>query len=142
MGAKTARWVNALEGIWLFSSVFFWPHTTAQSTNSSIVGIVTTLLALVALGVPAVRYLNTVAAAWLLVSAFVLPTLSLATRWNSVTVGIVIGLLSLVRRTPATGGVGPRPAAARRSGGAAPAAADPESARQGDGGRQHAVVAG
>jgi hypothetical protein len=110
MGAKTARWITVVEGTWLFASVFFWPHTTAQSTNNFAVAVATSVIALIALGAPAVRYVNLAVAGWLIVSAFVLPTLSLATRWNSVTVGLVVGLLSLVRAAPSGRGRGSRPA--------------------------------
>jgi NAD(P)-dependent dehydrogenase (short-subunit alcohol dehydrogenase family) len=47
-----------------------------------------------------VTYLGTVygtmAGAWLMISAFVLPTISAATRWNNLIVGVVVVILSLL----------------------------------------------
>jgi hypothetical protein len=46
--------------------------------------------------VPWARYLNTVLAVWLFISAWALPTLSIATVWNNVLVAIAIFVVSLV----------------------------------------------
>jgi predicted ferric reductase len=109
MDSKAARWINILLGAWLFLSAFFWPHSATQYTNTWIMGIITVVLAIIAIGAPAFRYLKTLAAVWLIISAFVLPTLSLATRWNNFFVGIVIGALSLVGSTAGTAAIGSRP---------------------------------
>jgi len=96
MDMKQVRYLNVLLGIWLLISSFVWRHDGAQFTNTWIMGIVTIVVALVAVGAPAFRYVNTAAGLWVLISAFALPTMSLATRWNNAIVGIVICLLSLV----------------------------------------------
>jgi len=96
MAPKTARWVNAVVGVWLFLSAFFWPHTTSQYTNTWLMGIIAVVVALVSLSSPGFRFVNTAVGIWLIISAFALPTLMAATRWNNFIVGIVIGLLSLV----------------------------------------------
>ncbi len=95
MDSKAARWINLAVGAWLFISAFLWSHTSAQYTNSWLMGVVTVVIALSAVGAPGVRFLNTAAGVWLVISAFVLPTMSMATRWNNFIVGVVIGILSL-----------------------------------------------
>lgn len=100
MPVRTARWINAIVGLWLLLSAFSWPHSTAQFTNTWIMGIITIAVALIAMGSPGFRFVNTIAGAWLIVSAFALPTLATATRWNNFIIGIVIGFLSLVGTAP------------------------------------------
>ena len=96
MNAQGARIVNLVLGIWLFISAFVWPHTTAQMTNTWILGVLTVIFALVAMRFPPVRYLNTILAIWLFISAFALHRLNNGTVWNNALVAIVIFFLSLV----------------------------------------------
>lgn len=100
MAPKTARWVNAIVGVWLFLSAFFWPHTTSQYTNTWLMGIIAVAVALISVGSPGFRFVNTAVGIWLVISAFALPTMNAATRWNNFIVGIAIGLLSLVGSSP------------------------------------------
>jgi hypothetical protein len=95
-------------GIWLFISAFIWSHTYAQMTNTWIVGVLCVAFAVIATRVPEVRYLNTILAIWLFVSAWALPTMESGTRWNNVLVAIAIFLLSLA---PGYVGGGQPPAA-------------------------------
>src|SRR5580698_9645589 len=92
----TARIVNIVLGIWLFVSAFLWPHSYAQMTNTWIVGLLCIAFALIAMRVPEARYLNTALAVWLLVSVWVLPTISVATQWNNGLSAVVIFFASLL----------------------------------------------
>ena len=96
MGNKEARYVNILLGIWLFISAFVWRHSSAQFTNTWIMGVITVLVGFAALGAPAVRYVNTIVGIWLVISGLAMPAASAGTRWNNVLVGIAIFLVSLV----------------------------------------------
>jgi hypothetical protein len=97
MNASYARIVNVVLGVWLFISAFAWPHSTAQMTNTWIVGVLQVIFALVALfGVAQARYLNTVLAIWLFISAFALPGGDAGTIWNNVIVAILTFVFSLV----------------------------------------------
>jgi hypothetical protein len=92
-----ARGLTALAGVWLIISAFAWPHTSSQMNNAWIVGV----LCLIAVGIATfavneARYANTALAIWLFISAFVLPSASVATMWNSVIVGLVMFVCSLV----------------------------------------------
>ncbi len=93
--AKVARWVNLVLGVWLFISAFIWDHTTAERTNTWILGVLCVIFALIATRVPQVRFLNTILAIWLFISAFALPGGNHGTLWNNVLVAIAIFLLSL-----------------------------------------------
>lgn len=102
MAPNAARWLNAVIGVWLFLSAFFWPHTASQYTNTWIMGIITVAVALISVGAPGFRFVNTAVGVWLIISAFALPSMTAATRWNNFIVGIVVGLLSLAGSAPST----------------------------------------
>jgi hypothetical protein len=91
-----ARWLNILIGIWLFISAFAWQHSMAARTNSWICGILAVVFAAIALGYPAVRYLNTILGIWLIVAGGALHHVASGTQWNSIIVGVIILLVSLV----------------------------------------------
>jgi hypothetical protein len=97
-----ARILNVILGVWLFISAFAWPHTSAQFTNTWILGVLAVIFALVAAyAAPQARYLNTLLAIWLFISAFALPRLNVGTVWNNVIVAILMFIFSLV---PSEGG--------------------------------------
>jgi hypothetical protein len=90
-----ARTLNILLGIWLFISAFVWQHSSAQLTNTWILGILCVIFALIATRWEQVRYLNTILAVWLFISAFVLSAQSRGTMWNNALVAVAIFLVSL-----------------------------------------------
>jgi hypothetical protein len=95
--ASWARIANVILGVWLFISAFAWLHSSAQFTNTWILGVLQVIFALVALfSAPQARYLNTALAIWLFISAFALPRLSIGTTWNNAIVAILTFLFSLV----------------------------------------------
>jgi hypothetical protein len=96
MDPKQSRYANVVLGIWLFISAFAWRHSQAQFTNSWLMGIIVTVVALLAASVPALRYVNTAAGLWLIISAFALPRHTAGTAWNNVIVGILVFAFSLV----------------------------------------------
>jgi SPW repeat-containing protein len=93
-------------GVWLFISAFLWPHTSAQMTNTWIVGIVCAVAAAVAVRIPDARYVDTVLAVWLFISVWALPRSAPGTAWNNALCAIAIFVLSLAPAMPA--GLGPR----------------------------------
>ncbi len=98
--SQWARGANVVLGVWLFISAFIWPHSSAQMTNTWILGVLCVIFALVAMAVPWVRYLNTLLAIWLFISAWALPSVSPGTIWNNVLVAIAIFIVSLVPSGP------------------------------------------
>ncbi len=91
-----ARTLNVILGIWLFISAFVWPHTSAEFTNTWILGVLCVVFALIAMRVPNVRWLNTLLAIWLFISAFALPHQLVGTVWNNALVAIAVFILSLI----------------------------------------------
>jgi hypothetical protein len=96
-----ARIVSLVLGAWLFVSAFLWHHSPEQFTNTWIVGLVSVILTLIAMSVPAVRYLNSALMVWLFISAWALPSESGATIWNNTVVAIVLFIVSLLGAAPA-----------------------------------------
>jgi SPW repeat len=89
------RGVNLVLAVWLFISAFVWPHTSAQVTNTWILGVVVFVFALVAIRLPGARYVNALAAVWLFISAFALPRISVGTAWNDALVALVVFFVAL-----------------------------------------------
>ncbi len=96
MGNTEARYANIVLGIWLFISAFTWPHSSAQMTNTWVMGVITVIVGIVSIGAPSWRYINTIVGAWLIISSFALRRVTRGTFWNNLLVGIAILLVSLV----------------------------------------------
>ena len=96
MEYKKARYVNIALGLWLVVSAYLWRHSSAQVANVWIAGLIVARCAAVAIAAPRIRFFNTAVGVWLILSPIVLPRVSTATAWNSVLVGAVITLVSLV----------------------------------------------
>lgn len=106
-----ARILNVALGVWLFVSIFVWPHTTAQAVNAALVGMFVALTALSALSSgprSRLRILNGALAVWLLVSIGAFPTYVAATRINSAIVAVLVFVVALIPRGPKR--AEPRPA--------------------------------
>ncbi len=102
-----ARYANIILGVWLFISAFAWTHSSAQMTNTWIVGVIGVIVAgVAAFAAPQARYLNTLLAVWLFISSFALPTVSSGTIWNNVIVSILMFVFSLMPSTTETTGHG------------------------------------
>lgn len=100
---RVARIANMALGLWLFVSMFAWPHTSAQMANAALVGLFVTLTALSAWTTgPGVRLrlFNAALGLWLLVSIGAFPTRSLATNINSAVVGVLVFALALIPQRP------------------------------------------
>lgn len=109
MTSQGGRSINIALGIWLFVSAFLWHHGSWQFHNTWIVGLVMVLVALIALRVPAWRFVNGLVGIWLVMSGIGLPSISAATTWNNGLVGIAIFIGSVA-------GSGSEPRATRRVG--------------------------
>jgi hypothetical protein len=97
------RALNIVLGTWLLISAFAWPHARWQFFNTLISGVLVVVFALVACVVPWVRYLNTTLSAYLFVSAWCYPSITMAemaTQWHNATVGLWIFLISVLHNGP------------------------------------------
>lgn len=88
-------------------SAFFWPHAPGQFWNAISVGLFIAAVALLASETaPALRYLNTVLGAWLVLSGLFFSNATPATLWNHLIVGLLVFVSSLIPNRPR---LGPRP---------------------------------
>jgi hypothetical protein len=95
-GPPWAHSVNLALGIWLFISAFIWPHVQPLKANTWILGIIISVVSVIAMRNNSVRGVNTVAAAWLFFSSLAMTHISRGTVWNNVLVAIAVFVLSLV----------------------------------------------
>lgn len=110
----TTRIFNGLIAIWLFATVFLWPHTSAQRAVTVIAAVLTFGLAISATFTPVACPLNACVAILLFVlSTMALPSLRLATMWNNTIVAIAILVVSMADHGP--GGVPRRGGIYRRA---------------------------
>jgi hypothetical protein len=90
------RVLDVTLGVWLFASVFLWPHGAAQLLNAAAVGA-----ALVASALAPerrqeqARHLSTALAVWLFVANVVLPGTTLPTAWNHALIAVLVFLVSM-----------------------------------------------
>lgn len=96
MTNRGIRYLNVVLGAWLFTSAFAWQHSPEQFTNTWSMGVLTVFSAVLAMGMPAMRFVNTLVGIWLVLSSFMLPRLSGATGWHNAAVGVLIALVSLL----------------------------------------------
>ena len=94
----SARIFNVLIGLWLFMSVFMWPHTPPEEANTAICGMGAMGLALLSMVIDPARYVSAALGAWVFLSTFLLPNLSRATLWNNAIMGIALFAAALVGR--------------------------------------------
>ena len=92
--SRTIAHIDLVLGPWLLVSSLVWPHTAAQFASTWIFGFTITSFALMGLWWPQTRWLNAVAAAWVIVSVWVLPTGPI-TAWNNTIVGVAVLVMSL-----------------------------------------------
>jgi MFS superfamily sulfate permease-like transporter len=86
-----ARAVNAILGLWLFLSTFFWWHTAGQRVTGWVIGLVVVTAALAGLsGMKVGRYVNAAAGGWLMLSAVLVRSLHAASFWNQILVGFAL----------------------------------------------------
>jgi len=94
-----ARAINLMLGLWLFSSALAWPRYPASLTNAWIVGLLSSVFAVVGMFSSRARLVDTALSAWLLASAFLLPQRSTLGFRNDVVVALAMLAVSLVPGT-------------------------------------------
>jgi hypothetical protein len=86
----TTGLANAIVGIWLVASAFFWPHTPAQLALSCACGALAGLLGLIGLGLRWVRYVDGMVGLVLVSASFNLRPGHPATLWNHSLCGLAV----------------------------------------------------
>jgi hypothetical protein len=84
------QWFSLMLGAWLFVSRFVWTHSAAQVTNTGVVAVLFTGFATAALGIPRAQYVNAFLAAWLFVSAWLVPRATDITLWHNAAISLVM----------------------------------------------------
>jgi hypothetical protein len=90
------RYANIVLGVWLVISTFIWPHSLAEQTNAWVVGILAATFAALAVERDELRYIDTALSVWLFASIWVLPSIRVATLWNSGVVAAGLFIFSLI----------------------------------------------
>jgi hypothetical protein len=91
----TARVTTILLGVWLFMSTFLWRHHPDQVINGWVCGLFTIMFAAMAIAQPMVRFLGAAFALWIFFSAWVVPSLNIATVFSNAISGALIFGLSM-----------------------------------------------
>jgi hypothetical protein len=102
---------GAMLGIWLFISIFLWPHTQDQMMVAWTLGLLLAVVGAAAAVAPDLRFVAGLLAILLFLSAIILPSVSPATGWNSVLVALALLLVSFgprVEMQRVSGGRGSR----------------------------------
>ncbi|MGC3999311.1 MAG: hypothetical protein QM767_18470 [Anaeromyxobacter sp.] len=94
--SRAARLAATALGAWLIASVFLWPHATDERFNDVVVGLVVLMFAPAALWAPALRWVNTFAAAWLLLSAVAFKHFGTLNQLHDLAVGLALLVLSFI----------------------------------------------
>jgi hypothetical protein len=92
-----ARCLEIALGAWMVTTPVLFNLTVEQTTSNFIVGAILVAAGLVGLFVwPAARFVSGLAGAWMIISAFVLPSISDSSIWTSVIFGIcALGLATV-----------------------------------------------
>jgi len=78
---------------WLFASAFLLPHSDATAWNAIITGVLVAAVALVSFaapGRPGLRFGNALLAVWLLITAILMPHVSLGTMLHDIFIGMLL----------------------------------------------------
>jgi hypothetical protein len=98
--SRAPRIANAVLGLWLFVSVLIWPHTSSQTINMCAIGALAFIVALLGTKYSTIRYVNSILAVWLLISAWAGQVATEVTSWNATFVAFAMFALSLVPLAP------------------------------------------
>ena len=71
------------------------PTPSLSRSTTAVVGLLATVVALVALDTPRVRFINVCLGTWLVVSAFAMRQTSFGTQSNNVIVGVMLTFVAL-----------------------------------------------
>ncbi len=95
-GLPWARCGNLLLGIWLQASVVVWPHSDGARVSAWFPGLLISVVALLAMSAPPMRWLNAFLAMWLILWTFVATGSEPLAHINGVACGLLVLLLSAI----------------------------------------------
>jgi len=91
-----ARLGNLGLGLWLQVSAFAWQHTDSSRISAWLPGLLISVIALLSMSSPPMRWLNGVLALWLIAWTVVSASTEALTYWNGVVVGLLVLVLSTI----------------------------------------------
>ena len=91
-----ARYANLTLGLWLQISSFAWPHTDATRVSAWLPGLLISVLAVLSMSAPPLRWLNGVSAIWLLAWTAATAESEPLTYWNGIACGVLVFLFATV----------------------------------------------
>jgi hypothetical protein len=94
-GVPWARCGNLALGLWLQISAFVWPRTDHSRVSAWLPGLMISIVALLSMGAPPMRWLNGFLALWLLAWTFA----ATGNEWLSFASGVATAVLVLVLST-------------------------------------------
>jgi hypothetical protein len=94
--AAWARYANLVLGLWLQVSSFVWPHTDATRMSAWLPGLIISVLAVLSMSAPPLRWLNGVSAIWLLAWTAATAQSDPLTYWNGVACGVLVFVLATI----------------------------------------------
>lgn len=97
-GIRTLSIVNAILGIWLIITPYWFGYTsTAATWNQTILGIVVLILAAIRAIVPSQRWtsmLTGIAGIWAIIAPFILSYNRSVAYWNEIIIGVLVAYLA------------------------------------------------
>ncbi len=90
------KWLHLALAGWLVASAFALPHTEASQGNSWMVGLLMAVVALVSIaGVHRILVLNSIFAAWLFASTWIVAYAGAGPRFHNAIVALIVFVLGL-----------------------------------------------
>jgi hypothetical protein len=87
---------NLLVGLWLQSSVFLWPRGNESRLSAWLPGLLISVIALLSLGAPPMRWLNAFVALWLILWTVAATSSEPLAYFNGVASGLLVLVLAAV----------------------------------------------
>lgn len=94
--AVWARYANLALGLWLQISSFAWPHSDETRVSAWLPGLLISVLAVLSMSAPPLRWLNGVSAIWLLAWTAASAAIEPLTYWNGIACGVLVFLFATV----------------------------------------------
>ncbi len=91
-----ARYAHLALGVWLQISSFAWPHSDATRIAAWLPGLIISVVALLSMSVPPLRWVNGVSAIWLLAWTAATANSEPLTYWTGVICGALVFVLATV----------------------------------------------
>ena len=87
---------NLALGLWLQISSFAWHHSDSSRISAWLPGLLISVIALLSMSSPPMRWLNSVLGLWLIAWTVVSASTEALTYWNGVVVGLLVVVLSTI----------------------------------------------